>query len=279
MSKSVRSLCLAAVLALTFSPLPTLAQEPSTIPDPVAEPRSSGGFDRLFLSFIEDAVAAERQWWEIQGEISEMDDADALDLLLARGIVAFQLWEDVEIGGRIAFGRSDSESGTFDGTGATDLDLWAKYLIPSENQQLDMAVGGILTLPTGDDTAGLGYDAFSIGFFGSARYRLEHLILTGNLGFRVNDDGTTRGRPEVDGETSPRFGAGVIFPLADDFDVTGEFTWEDARFEGNDEDMRLAAGLVWRLGQRNMFRGAFVGGASDGAPDWQVLASYAVQFP
>jgi hypothetical protein len=279
MSQSVRRIRMHAACALAFVPTLALAQEPSATQEPSTAVRRTGGFDRLFLSFIEDAIVAERQWWEIQGEVSETDDTDALDLLLARGIVAFQLWDNVEIGGRIAFGRSDSASGTFDGTGATDLDMWGKYLIPGQNQNLDLSVGAIGTLPTGDDTAGLGYDAFSFGFFGAARYRLERLIFAGNAGFRINGDGMTRGRPEVDGETSPRFGAGVIFPLADEFDVTGEVTWEDERFEGNDEDLRFAAGLSWRLGQRNMLRGAFVGGASDGAPDWQFLVSYAVQFP
>ena len=75
--------------------------------------------DRLFLSFAEEATLVDRQWWEGQFEYA---DGSNMDVILLRGVVAFQPWKRWEMGARVGFGNTDTRAGVADGTGATDLD-------------------------------------------------------------------------------------------------------------------------------------------------------------
>lgn len=241
-----------------------------------ADARATSGFDRIFLGFAEDATIVDQQWWE--GRLAYAD-YDAVDILVLEGVVAFNPWDNIEVGGRIGFGESDTPPGVPDGSGATDLDIWGKYYLGGQGDHADLAVGILGTVPTGDDTAGLGTDAFGLGFFGSARFRLPRAIVSAHGGFRINGDGSVFGSPDLDGETSARLGAAVIFPASDRLSLVGEALYEGERFEGTDSDFRVLAGGNWRLAGRNLLRVAVTGGISDGAPDWEILVGYAGQFP
>jgi hypothetical protein len=267
-------ICLPLLVALLLASGPALAQD-----EPPARNlrSSSSSFDRLFLSFIEDATMVDRQWWEIQGEFS---DGDVIDSSLLRGVVVFQPWNDVELGARLGFGNTDTPRPLPEGRGATDMDLFGKYYLDNPEGKVDLAVGVQLRVPTGDNTSGLGFDAFALGFFGSLRWRISDLVtLSGNAGFQINEDGETLGGPELDGKTSERLGAGVIFHLSKRLNLLGEWSWAGERFEGTDNDSRLLAGVNWRMGRIGVLRGAVAGGVSDGAPDTQFLVAYAWQFP
>jgi hypothetical protein len=253
--------------------VPCWAAKPKTHP--------TSGSDRLYLSFIEDATVIEKQWWEGQLEIRNGDDVDAAYL---RGIVAIQPMKDLEVGARMAFGNTDASAGLPDGSGGTDLDLWGKYYLGSDPKQTEFAVGGTLTIPTGDDTAGLGDDAFSLAGFGALRYRLPKWIITANAGVRLNGNGQTLGLPEQDGKVSLQLGGGAIIPLSDPVQVVGEVRYESERFEGGfdlpgyETDLRVLGGLNWRGVGRGQIRGAAAFGLTDGAPDLQLIGGYAVTF-
>jgi hypothetical protein len=196
--------------------------------------------DRLFLAFAEEATVVERQWWE--GQVGTAD-ADAVD-----------------------------------GSGATDLDLWGKYHLGG-SETMEWAVGGMLTVPTGDETAGLGNDAFGASGFGSMRYRMKRMILAGQAGLRFNGDGkNATDVNEREGETSPMVGAGLIFPFSDQLAGVAEARYEDGHLEGDDADTRALGGINWRAGGRGMLRAAIAFGLSDGAPDSELLVGYAAQF-
>ena len=162
--------------------LPLAAAAPVRLP---AVPATSSS-DRLFLAFVPEAAVVENQWWEGQFEYA---DYNALDVYLLRGVVAFQPWKRWEIGARVGFGNTDTPAGVADGTGATDLDVWGKYYLGKSGDATEFAVGGLVTVPTGDDAAGLGLDAFSSGGFGSLRHRFERFILSVHAGVRFNGDG------------------------------------------------------------------------------------------
>ncbi len=240
----------------------------ATPPAPTSAP------DRLFLAFIEDAAAANRQWWEGQLGTANWDRFDAAILT---GVAAFQTWDDVELGGRVGFGNTDLSGGGPDGSGATDLELWGKYLL-GHVESTEFAVGGVITVPTGDETAGLGSDAFGGSAFGALRHRLERLIITGHLGLQMNGDGMRFGGPERDGETVLQLGLGAIFPFSDNLSGVAELAFRDGRLDGDDDDTRALGGINWRPGSRGMFRAAIGFGLSDGAPDLQAQAGYAAQF-
>jgi hypothetical protein len=231
--------------------------------------------DRLFLNFIEDATIVNRQWWEGQVEYS---DSDSIDWLLLRGIVAFQPIANLEIGGRVGFGTTDTPANLPEGTGATDLDAWGKYYFGQPGATTEFAAGAVVTVPTGDDTAALGFDAFSVGGFGSLRYNAKRMILTGKVGLRLNGDGSILGSGEIDGDTSASAGAGVLWPWNQKVSFVGEFNYEDGRFEGADSDARALAGIQCGLGADGLLRGAVSFGLTDGAPDFQVVAGWATMF-
>jgi len=260
--KSIPLTMLAILAAVTLGAPTALAQNPTS------------GSDRLFLQFIEDATVIDSQWWEGQLEYA---DADEFDAWIARGVVALQIRKNIEIGGRVGFGKTDSKGDLPDGNGATDLDAFAKYYFKPQGNT-EFAAGGFITVPTGDETAGLGTDSFAVSGFGAVRYKFERWIFSGNLGMRFNDDGMILGTTALDGKTSVSLGAGGILPVADDVTVVGEARFESRRFDGGDEDVRILGGVNWRAFNRGMIRAAISIGLSDGAPDYQIIGGYAFSY-
>jgi len=240
-----------------------------------SSPKPTSSSDRLFLAFAEDATVVDRQWWEGQLETADWDDFDAN---VIRGVVAFQPWIDFEVGGRIGFGDTDASGGGLDGSGATDLDVWGKYHLGG-GDETEFAVGGVVTVPTGDESAGLGSDAFGVSAFGAMRHRLNKAIITAHAGVQFNGSGRRFGEiADRDGETAPMVGVGVILPFSDRFTGVGEVEFRDGRLEGDDDNTRALVGINWRPGGRGIFRAALGVGLSDGAPDFQALIGYAAQF-
>jgi hypothetical protein len=239
-----------------------------------SSPKPTSSSDRLFLAFAEDATVVDRQWWE--GQVGTAD-WDGFDVNAITGVVAFQPWVDLEVGGRIGFGDTDADGG-LDGSGATDLDVWTKYHLGG-GEDTEFAVGGVFTVPTGDESAGLGSDAFGVSAFGALRHRLRKAIVTAHAGVQFNGDGRRFGETvDRDGETAPIMGAGVILPFSDQFATVGEIEFRDGRLDGDDEATRVLGGINWRPGGRGIFRAALGFGLSDGAPDFEALIGYAAQF-
>ena len=246
---------------------------------PATAQRPTSGSDRLFLSFVQDATLAETQWWEGQLEYADGVADDLFDAIALNGIFAVQFRDRIELGGRVGFGETDGNVPNLpDGSGATDLQVWGKYHLGSQGGRHEYAGGALFTVPTGDDGSGLGADAFAVEFFGAYRYRADWAVFTGNVGVELNGDGEAFGSPEVDGEVAPSIGAGIMIPLSDQVGFVGEARVKGERFDGADEDIRISAGLNWRIGNRGMIRPAVAFGLADGAPDATLLASYAHQF-
>src|SRR5262245_32527427 len=111
-----------------------------------------GTTDRLFLSFAQEAAIVPSQWWE--GQIEYLNDSDQLpyDALLFRGVVAFQPVKNLELGGDFGLANTNADPGIDDGTGATDLEIYGKYLFSNAGEGLDFAAGLLATIPTGDDS-------------------------------------------------------------------------------------------------------------------------------
>ncbi len=264
MQKLVRPALFGLILLAVSAPL-TLAQ-----------PASSGpnlGENRLYLAFIEDTAIATEQWWE--GRV-EFADGDSVESTIFRGVAAFQPWIDVEIGGTVGFGSSDLPAGA-DGSGATDLDLWGKYYLGGGSRAV-FSVGGVVTVPTGDESAGLGLEAFGGSAFGAVRYKLKPAILTGTLGIQFNGDGRTFDGVKRDGETAGMVGIGAIVPLSESFSVIGELYYHGKRLEGLKNEAEGLFGMNWRVGGRGTIRAAVGFGLEDGSPDWTATAGYAAQF-
>lgn len=244
--------------------------------------------DRLFLGFAEDATIIKKQWWEAQFEYANGSGDYPWDKTIVRGVLALNPVRDLEVGGRVGFGStSASRIATPDGSGATDLEAYGKYHF-GRGQTTDFAAGAIVTVPTGDDSVGLGVDAFSFKAFGSMRHHLPNAIVTANAGFRINGDGqmgwdNSENKIELTGKSSASVGLGLLIPVSNELTLVSEAAIETERFEDRDDfkadaDVRLLGGLNWRPINRGTFRAALAVGLADGAPDFQVLLGYAWLF-
>lgn len=239
-----------------------------------AAPAATSGADRFFLAFAEEAAVAQQQWWE--GDLVFTNDSP-FDTTQLRLVAAFQPIQHLEVGGRVGFGHTDGSSGFDGGSGATDLDAWGKYHFPGVETNTDLAAGGLVTIPTGDDTAGLGHDAFDIEAFGSLRHRTTHWIIGAQTGLRINGD------QKVGGVSTPAknswfLGGGFIRPLSDAFSIVGEVHLETERLENGDSDARVLGGVDWRPFAKGTLRGSVAWGLTDGAPNLEILFGYAQTF-
>jgi hypothetical protein len=249
--------------------------EEEVIVEEVSIGTNTSSRDRLYINFIEDAMVVDEQWWE--GWL-EYDDFDAVQRTILYGRAAFQPWENIEVGGAIGFGNTDVSQGDNEGTGATDLSLWGKYFWNLGDDRTELSAGAILTVPSGDDSVGLGWDSWALKGFGAMRYRFKPAVLTGTLGLQLNSDGRTLGSPTLDGQLAYSLGVGVIAPWTEAFSWIGELSYKSERFDDVGNDSQLLGGINLRLSARSLLRPALAFGLEDGAPDFQVVVGYAYSF-
>jgi hypothetical protein len=243
-----------------------------TLPFPIARaaaiwPPTFAGADRLFVAWAEDAVIVDGFRFDGWFEHDEFDSTsvDALELV---GGVAFASIPRVEFGARSAFAGQESDSGL------TDTDAWVKLDLGRQlTSRTRLAVGGLVTLPTGDSDAGLGADAFGSKLFGAMRAAFAPFIVSGHVGFRFTGDGEVAGAA-LDGTTSVDAGVAAFWPVAEQLAWIGELSYEGERFEDTEADARLLFGASWKPIEFGHARIAAGAGLTDGAPDWLVIAGW-----
>jgi len=280
-------LLLAAIVALA-----TTAFGADAAPAPAKPATPAGSFnitDRLFLSFMQDAALVKSQWWEAQISYADSSAGTPVDSLILRGVVAFRPVKTLEVGGNFGMGTTDaSRSGEPDGTGATDLQAYAKWVFPDGAPNTDFTAGMIFTIPTGDDYVGLGFNSFAWQAFGGVRYRLgKAVIFGGHFGISLNGDGQFQTH-ELKGQTSYDLAFSAVFPLANQVSIVTEVLSQSPRFDktnpspyssiGTDSATQVLGGVNWRAFDRSMFRGSIAFGLTDGAPDFSAFVSYVYSF-
>ncbi len=264
------------VIATGASVLRDLYLHVSSVPGPRHAATEVGGTDRLFLSFVEDPLLADN--WRIELR-ADAEDFDFSNRYTGRLIVAAQLpmLPRIEWGLRAGWQRLDPSAGDAQ-TGATDLDLWTKFhLFRSADGKLDVAVGGLFTLPTGDEQKGLGNDALQSKLFAAFSRDFDASVLVIQAGARSTEDGVAGVAP-LDGKLSAAGGLAVIVPLSSRTSWIVEAAYDGARFEGLDDDARILFGVNWRLHPGGTIRVAIAGGIADAAPDAALTLGYARDF-
>jgi hypothetical protein len=257
-----------AVMAADPAPPPTGSSAPAASPE-IA--------DRLFLSFAQQSAVVPSQWWEGQVEWADGSKDIPVDVLLARGVVAFRPIKTLEVGGRVGFGSTHASGNAPDGTGATDLDIYGKWVFLNVAEDTNFSAGVLITVPTGDDTSGLGFNSFSTEAFGGVSRSFKDLVIDGHVGLRLNGNGKFQG-VDLTGKTSFEVGFSALFPLANRVSLVGEALFESDRFDQMDASSQILAGINWRAFGRGMLRGAVAAGLTNGSPDFRVIASYAYTF-
>jgi hypothetical protein len=235
------------------------------------------GGDRLFLSFVEDTGMTARYRFEAQLDYASLENGDSF---ASNFIVAAQTKAipRIEFGGRIGYAGLNGSSGVPSGSGATDLDAWAKFhLGPRWMRNADFAFGGLVTLPTGSEDTGRAFDALRSEMFFSMRVRFASFILSTHAGVWFNENGEI-GELPLEGTVAPALGVAGIYPLLEQLVIVAEARYESERFDGFGDDARLLAGVNWKPIRQGAFRFALSGGLTDGAPDVQFLGSWAIDF-
>lgn len=277
-----RSVAIPAILGLATLLLPEFAGAQAS----PAPSRRVDGENRFFMRFVEDAGIVPSYWLEgqvwFQSNTAPYDstfDLDGLssserrsaeealseaDVLGLTPTFALNVAEDLEFGGRIGFAYRDPDRAGSE-TGLTDLDLWGKISVVSDPVQI--ALGLVLTLPTGSEDKLLGTGETNVEFFGAIRKDFAHLTIAGNVGARINQDQSFDSH-EAEGKNSLLVGAGVLIPAGDKVVLSAEWAYETERLDGLKADSRLMGGVDYRFDENFAFRGGLGGGLSNGSPDF-----------
>jgi hypothetical protein len=245
-------------------------------PQPRTAAEEQGGVDRLFLSFVEDPAMVRRYYGEAQLDGADLETADRYGLRLV-GAIQFPSLPRVELGGRGGWASLEPELGASE-SGAVDLDLWGKFhLLRSASTRWDLAVGALLTLPTGDEDKGLGDDAIQSKLFAAASYTLPSAVLIGHAAARTTGDGEVAGAAR-DGQVSAAAGFGAVVAFSPEFSLVFEANYDGERFDGADDESRVLFGANWAPWTHGQLRAAIAGGLTDASPDAAVLVGYAVRY-
>jgi hypothetical protein len=249
----------------------------SAEPGPRHAAKVLDGSDRLYLTLVEDPLLVERWRWEVQAQLADIDYADRYTL---QAIGAMQLpWlPRVELGARAGLAMLGGADDLDDDTGSTDLDLWGKlHAYRSSSGKLDLSVGALATLPTGDDSIALGSDALQSKLFLGASRALSSAVLVGHLGLRTTEDGTVAGKA-VEGKLSGTASAGIVVPFNPKASFVVEANYEGSRFEETFAESFALFGVNWRAHMHGTLRGAVAGGLTRGSPDFQLIVGYARDY-
>jgi len=243
--------------------------------NPSAVVQNFPGSDRLFRSFVEDTAITSHYRVETQFQREEGDTLDR-GLMNLIGSAQFDSIPNVEFGARLSLVGVNGASG-LGGDGLGDTDLWAKYVLgaTSDNRH-ELAFGVAVTLPTGSDSDGAGFDSTASKMFVAGRREISWGVLTGNLGLSFNSDGQIFGLG-LSGETAFGISVGLIAPVSHRLAVIGEVGYEGERFSGFDDETVVLGGVNLLLKEGSL-RGALALGLSDGSPDVEVTVGYAFPF-
>ncbi|MDH3626798.1 MAG: carboxypeptidase-like regulatory domain-containing protein [Acidobacteriota bacterium] len=230
--------------------------------------------DRFYTAFVEDAQLPERSRFELAVRSREFDMSSHL---LSEAIVAIQPtgMPQVEFGARIGYGAVDNDFGP-DGGGLMDTDVWGKFVVNRASARAPRsAFGVVITLPTGDEDMGLGFDAMRSEIFGATRFNRDRHAWSLHYGVRVNENSEI-GTATLEGEVAPVAGAAWMMAFRETIRVSLEARFEGARFEGGEDEAQVLVGWTWRAVENMKLRTAIGAGLADGSPD--VIGQFGVAF-
>jgi len=246
-------------------------------PRPRTGMNAAGGVDRLFLSFVEDPAMTDGQYLEVQASAARDSTAADLDAVAITAAFTFAGLPRIEVGARTGYGETSS-GGLGDGSGAQDLELWGKFhLRRSANARWDVAVGALVTVPTGDEKAGLSADSTRAEWFVAASRTFASAIVIGHAGVAANEGGEIAGTP-LDGEVAASAGLGLLVPFSTAASAVFEVSYDGARFEQTDSESRILAGMNWQVHLRGKVRAAVAAGLDDTSADAELIVGYAFAF-
>jgi hypothetical protein len=226
----------------------------------------------LVQTFFQDAMIAANPYGEGFFQFSDYDHGLSSFDVAAQG--AFPLSPKFQLGGGIGF-RSVSNGNSQ--SGISDLVASGRYLVVPGPTAI--AVGGLLTLPIGDEDIGEGSLDFS--FFGSLRHPLPSgFVITGSLALEFVETKTFDFDPttlQVEESTDYNNGlllaGGFIYPMKSGLSLVTEL---NIRTEG--DYILLSGGVDYPMKSGGRLRGALGLGLDDGAPNFALRGGYYLGF-
>ncbi len=239
------------------------------------------GDHRLIRSFVEDPAIVQAGWLGLRASYARQDEGRDL---LGEVITAFRLGEEIEAGlfaglldrrrdaGDLLFGTAAPRA--VDGAGLADARVYGKYrLIRSP---LEMSIGAAATLPLADEDAGRGPGRSEYQAFVGLRKRFARSTWIWTASLTERDDAKSPGG--AGGNTTGRFGTGVLVPISLMWVFIAEATYEGAPYGDADDIADLLIGLDWRPTENTIVRGAIGGGLTDATPDFEAVLAAAFTF-
>ena len=249
-------------LILMLASVPALARQPVGRGISGSEDRDAR---RLLQRFVEDAAIIPGAW--VEGLYVYQNQPGSNSSHFIGPLIAFRVVPNVEAGIRFGFLKQGSDTMP-DGSGLSDIDLYAKYRLPGTGRGR-AAIGALFKAPTGDEEKGLGTGKADIEIFGAWRADLEAVTLTANAGVRFNGNPDS---PLEESEDSILLGAAILLPARSNLTFLIEATFESERTEGGESDARLTLGAQgFGLGRGSGLRGGLSIPLRDGAPDYELI--------
>ena len=225
----------------------------------------------LFQNFFHDAVVAGNPYGEAGLTYGTFDGWNTITGGVQGGL---PIGENIELGVGVRYLNNsyDAKGVDYQG-GLADPYIGLRYQITPGPTQF--AAGGYATLPVGSEDIFQGN--LNFGAFGAVRHQLDAFTLTGTVGINFYEVTTYEGsildlEEKTEHENYISLGVGGIYPVNKELAAVGELVMHT---EG--DYMMVSGGVDYNMGNVR-YRGALGLGLDDNAPDFQIMASYLLQF-
>ncbi len=221
---------------------------------------------RFFDHYFNDAVAVTGKYLEGGAYFGDFDGGSIFQFGAQGGM---PVAPGVDAGARWSIINWDPDHGDGE-SGLSDIELWGRYRLEQTEIPAKVTVGGMLTLPVGEEKVGEGN--VDLGVFAAGRMLLDNgIVAMGSLGLNFIEYTDAFG--DDDREMSLHLGGGAIFEFSPQTHGTAEFAMDT-----KEDYFALTGGVDRLLPTGARLRGAISLGLDDGAPDLALQGSYMIRF-
>jgi hypothetical protein len=203
--------------------------------------------------FLLDAVYPQEQGeWQLS-LAPTLDRGDEEDVLTTEASFEYGITDRLQVEGTVPYVSLDPEDGET-ASGLGDAELGVLYAVRKPLLPLAISTGLEVTLPTGDEDEDLGEGETRGGPFVLVARQVGAAQVHGGLSLSFG------GGTEVEGGVAAVAPAG---PLRVTLELAGE--------SGDEDELRLAPGLLFPVGEGDEIGIAFAAGLTSATPDWAIL--------
>ena len=216
---------------------------------------------RFFNHYFNDAAVVTGKYLEGGAYYGDYDWVSAFQFGVQGGM---PVGRDFDVGASWSIINWDPDYGDGE-SGLSDIGLWGRYRLEPIQIPANVTIGGMLTLPVGEEKVGQGN--VNIGAFAAGRMAVgSGAVIMGSVGLNSIEYYDDR-------KMSLHLGGGAIFEFSPQTHGTAEFA-----LDTKEDYFALTGGVDHMLSAGSRLRGAISVGLDDGAPDLALMGSYAIRF-